>query len=503
MQQYTGSFNSCGAKSNRTRLGVIKTGGRFQFVMLVAVKNSRPDYLTEDQQTASRTLASSLLRCVPTYYKMKLFILAWSLILTFVIVSERVTTTTVEEFRVVYEWYKLDFTWADDNAKLDAFINRRYIPENNIISGLKVWKHWVFLTLPRWKEGVPATLATVPSTPRGSSASPRLEPFPSWEWQDVTNCSCLRNVHSVEIDPNGIIWIVDTGTINELTTPNHICPPKLVLFDIDKKEHLLTYVFPDDVVNRDSVLFDIVIDPKTKTAFISDSSEYEPGIIVYQDGKSYKVTGGIAMHSDPSLGGFIVNGTEVHLHQNIGGLALSVPDQVLYFSPVTSYHLYSIHLSAIDEPGDVSTSIRDLGRKASPSSGMILDSKHVLYFGLLERDAIAKWNSSKDPFPTGQHVITEDKALLQWPSSFGFDNQGSLWVISNRFQTYLENRINLEVPNFRLIKAYTGTNSYLYNSHNHKDNLNLQQARGTSTRNFVSYIIVIFSVISSLNFKLI
>ncbi|XP_075230454.1 dopaminechrome tautomerase-like [Lycorma delicatula] len=389
--------------------------------------------------------------------------LCFSFLICINIINE-IKCVSVEEFRVVYEWYKLDFTWKDDNAKLDAFINRRYIPENNIISGIKVWKNHVFLTLPRWKEGVPATVATVPSIPRGPSASPRLEPFPSWDWQDVNNCSCLRNVHATEIDPEGILWIIDTGTVNELTIPNRICPPKLILFNIDKKEHILTYIFPDDVVNRDSVLFDIVVDPKTKTAFISDSSEYEPGIIVYRDGKSYKVTGGIAMHSDPSLGSFIVNGTEVNLHQNIGGLALSIPDQVLYFSPVTSYHLYSVHLSVIDEPGDVSTSIRDLGRKASPTSSMILDSKHVLYFGLLERDAIAKWNSSKDPFPTGQHIITEDKSLLQWPSSFGFDSQGSLWVISNRFQTYLENRINLEVPNFRLIKAYTGTNSYLYSN---------------------------------------
>lgn len=418
--------------------------------------------------------------------------LTWVLLLVLVVLifNIQVNSASVEEFRVVYEWYKLDFTWKDDNAKLDAFINRRYVPENNIISGIKIWKNRVFLTLPRWKEGVPATLATVPSIPRGSSASPRLDPFPSWEWQDVNNCSCLRNVHSIEIDPEGILWIIDTGTVNELTKTDYTCPPKLILYNIDLQEHILTYEFPNDVVNRDSVLFDIVVEPKTKTAYISDSSEYEPGIIVYRNGKSYKVTGGISMHSDPSLGGFVVNGTEVHLHQNIGGLALSIPDQELYFSPVTSFHLYSIHLSALEEPGDASTSVRDLGRKLSPTSGMILDSKHVLYFGLLERDAIAKWNSSKDPFTTGQHTITEDKSLLQWPSSFGFDSQGFLWVISNRFQTYIENRINLEVPNFRLIKAYTGTNSYLYNTYN----LYNPQNSSTNKINY-NFMILIFSII--------
>ncbi|RZF46752.1 hypothetical protein LSTR_LSTR002615 [Laodelphax striatellus] len=367
-----------------------------------------------------------------------------------------------EEFRVVYEWYKLDFTWPDESAKRSAFLSRRFVPQNNIISGIKIWMHKVFLTLPRWKEGVPATLVTVPSVPVGPSASPRLEPFPSWEWQDINNCSALQNVHAVEIDLDGILWVVDSGTTNELEYPDYSCPPKLLQFNAETREHYYTYTFPPGTVNKDSILFDIVVDPKTRTAYISDSSETQPGIIVYREGVSYKVTGGISMQSDPSIGSIVVNGTEIRRQQNIGPLALSVVERVLYFSPVTSHHLYSVHLSALDRPGDISSSIRDLGRKLNSSSGMILDSKHVLYYGLLESNGIARWDSSRDPFSTGQRIITEDAALLQWPCAFAFDHQRALWVISNRFQTFLANTINLEVPNFRLIKAYTGTQSYLY-----------------------------------------
>jgi hypothetical protein len=93
---------------------------------------------------------------------------------------------------------------------------------------------------------------------------------------------------------------------------------------------------------------------------------------------------------------------------------------------------------------------------------MAMDSRGVLYYGLLGENAIAKWDTNL-PFEWNQQKIAQDNNLLQWPASFGFDSQlMNLTVVSNRLQNFLAERVHLNEPNCRIISAYTGTKSYLY-----------------------------------------
>jgi len=85
-------------------------------------------------------------------------------------------------FSVVYEWFKLDYAWSTDAAKATALSLGRYVPEHNAPGGLAVLGSRVFVSVPRWLSGVPSTLNWLPSA-GAASASPRLNPFPSWEMQ--------------------------------------------------------------------------------------------------------------------------------------------------------------------------------------------------------------------------------------------------------------------------------------------------------------------------------
>lgn len=70
--------------------------------------------------------------------------------------------TTIEandNLRVAYEWKEMDFKYANSELRWQAIENFEFKPENVIPFGIEVYKKRLFVTLPRWREGVPASLA--------------------------------------------------------------------------------------------------------------------------------------------------------------------------------------------------------------------------------------------------------------------------------------------------------------------------------------------------------
>jgi hypothetical protein len=63
--------------------------------------------------------------------------------------------TKLEE---VYHWNLVDFDYPDDTSRNNSIQSKKFIPENNLPLGLEVWKDKLFVTVPRWKSGVPSTL---------------------------------------------------------------------------------------------------------------------------------------------------------------------------------------------------------------------------------------------------------------------------------------------------------------------------------------------------------
>lgn len=62
---------------------------------------------------------------------------------------------------VIFEWKELDFAYPNSRARQEAVDSQSFIPSNTVPVGLEVWKNKLFITVPRWKRGVPASLAYV------------------------------------------------------------------------------------------------------------------------------------------------------------------------------------------------------------------------------------------------------------------------------------------------------------------------------------------------------
>lgn len=64
-----------------------------------------------------------------------------------------------DNLRVAYEWKEIDFKYASPEERWSAIENFDFKPENVIPFGIEVYQSRLFVTLPRWHEGVPASLA--------------------------------------------------------------------------------------------------------------------------------------------------------------------------------------------------------------------------------------------------------------------------------------------------------------------------------------------------------
>lgn len=95
-------------------------------------------------------------------------------------------------FRTVYSWKLLDFEFPSDRARLEAIASESFIQENNLPLGIETWKDRIFLSMPKWKTGVPATLAWLPR--RQKELSPKLMPYPNWEWHTTGNFFILTRI---------------------------------------------------------------------------------------------------------------------------------------------------------------------------------------------------------------------------------------------------------------------------------------------------------------------
>lgn len=63
-----------------------------------------------------------------------------------------------EEIKTIYSWNVIEYNFPNDNIRNTLISNGDYIEENNMPNGMQIWNDKVFITIPRWKNGVPSNL---------------------------------------------------------------------------------------------------------------------------------------------------------------------------------------------------------------------------------------------------------------------------------------------------------------------------------------------------------
>ncbi|XP_069111229.1 protein yellow-like [Argopecten irradians] len=402
------------------------------------------------------------------------------------LLASTVTTTLSQDEgacndpQIIHRFTMVDYDWPSEFAREDAIESGEYIPNNNIIVGTKTYGDEVYVTVPRWRLGVPSTLNRV-VVKNGSSV---LQAFPSWEMQTIGDCRALQYVQSMEIDPNtGWMWIIDTGRINFLSTDctatENICPAKIVVYDINKMEEVIRYEFPNEVVSRKkNFLNDIVIqysNNEPRFAYISDTLGFK--LVVYDrvQNQSHYYSHS-SMLPEPGNGNITISGETFEVTSGINGIAMSPDMQFLYYTPMSGFAMYQIPTNVISQPGaDFAGSIRKIGTRPSQTSSLTYSKNNFLYFSSLAENSIYRWNIEYDK--TFQGLDTFDKVemrtltnvmssdrCMSYVDVLNFDNDGYLWFSVNKLHKFHLDSMNFSDSsgtNILIWKVHMGDNSYL------------------------------------------
>lgn len=296
----------------------------------------------------------------------------------------------------------------------------------------------IFVNFPRWGDKVPFTV--------GEIRDGKVVAYPDLavnRENPKDPADGLISVQSVVADGKGRVWLLDTAA------PEFAAPrprgAKLVAVDLATNKIVKRLVFPDNVILPSTYVNDMRFDFRKGaqgTVYVTDSSVSGPGAIIVMDiatGHAVRrLSGAKATSADPAFVPVVEgvpvlgdgpNGTRKPVSVAADGIALSADGKTLYFSPLSSRHLYSVATDLLDDSrvsdSQLAAAVQDLGEKGA-SDGLESDADGAVYAGDYEHNAIRK-RLSNGVWQTVAH----DPRML-WPDTLSIGPDGYLYFIVNQ-----------------------------------------------------------------------
>ncbi|KAG5314456.1 YELL protein, partial [Pseudoatta argentina] len=385
---------------------------------------------------------------------------------------------SIEKLKNIYSWKALEFAFPNKYARENAIQEGRFIPGISVPIDVDFYhkaKHgsMVFITIPRFQNGIPVTLGYVTNdvSPEGN---PIIAPYPSWEWNRLGQCDAITSVFRVQVDSCDRLWVIDTGKLEE----RQICRPQLLSFSLRTNKVLSQYKFPKEQFMDNSLFVTLAVDIRNSDdkcqntfVYIADVAAY--GLLVYdhRNARSWRITNNL-FYPYPAHGTFHIKGDTFDLMDGILGLALSPMkqdgDRILYFhslasrveswvptSTIRNYSLFQEHSDA------AARSFRPFVlERSSQSAAQAMDQNGILFFGLLSDLALGCWNSITHPEygGTNNEVIIVNPDTLQFPSGMKVilakNGRQELWILTSSFQKFMTATMNSNETNFRIQAGY-------------------------------------------------
>lgn len=369
--------------------------------------------------------------------------------------------TEVGDYQVLFQWKYLEWLF-DDEAEQKSFYDNKYYA-GAMPAGIKMDSRGTYyLSVPRWHEGIPATLNKIVMV----DGKPMLQPFPSKAMNEEGNPAAIQSVLGFEIDENDVMWILDQGRLCDKWSADG--SQKIVIYDLRNDRLIDSIKIPDEISSyRASFLNDICVDNENGYAYIADSGinahPLEGGLIVY-DMKTKELRR--VLHQDESTQDapgftFSINGSLIYegdpMRTGADGIALSHDRKTLYWCPLTGHHLYSIDVTALWDASktdaELSTLVHDCGSKHTNTDGMTADNEGRIWYTMLEHTGMGYY----DPADGSMNEFVQDERMV-WVDTPQIDNRGNVIFSTNQLHFLNTGRLDFDKVNLYIWRARLGEN---------------------------------------------
>jgi sugar lactone lactonase YvrE len=382
--------------------------------------------------------------------------------------SEESAVRMIDDYEILYHWSRLEWLFPDEAAERD--FNEKQLWKGAMAAGFKIDRDGNhYLSVPRWAPGIPATVNRVVQR----DGRTLLDPYPSWEMNEIGDVVALQSVLGWEIDERNRAWFLDQGHIEG--QPCLDGAQKIVCWDIDSNSLVKSVPIPSDIADYGaSFLNDLMVDNVNGFVYIADSGIFSDplqGQLIVYDMNTDRLRRVLHQHeSTQDVPGywFEIDGEKIWLDEPMrtgaDGIALSADRERLYWCALTARHFYSIDTALLrdftTDDATIEAAVVDHGDKGTNTDGMSADNNGLIYYTMLEGKGIGVF----DPV-TGEHgpLITDDRMV--WVDGMTFDNHGHLVFNNNRLHQLFGDRLDWDDPyNMIVWKARLGRDvkSYLH-----------------------------------------
>uniref|UniRef100_A0A182W666 Protein yellow n=1 Tax=Anopheles minimus TaxID=112268 RepID=A0A182W666_9DIPT len=380
------------------------------------------------------------------------------------------SVSATQKLQERYSWQQLDFVFPNQRLKQQALARGDYVPTNGLPVGIERWENKLFVSVPRWKDGIPSTLNYIDmnQTPSGS---PALIPYPDWSSNVAGDCANgLSTVYRIKADKCGRLWALDTGTVGIGNTTQQLCPYALNVWDLKTNRRLRRYELRADDTNANTFIANIAIDMGRSCddtyAYMSDELGYGLIVYSYEQNKSWRFAHSF-FFPDPLRGDFNVAGLNFQWgEEGIFGMSLTPLQadgyRTMYFSPLASHREFTVSTRILRDESKVEESFHDFQylKERGPNShttSRVMSESGLQLFNLIDQNAVGCWHSSLPYSPEYHGIVDRDDVELVFPADVKIDEEELVWVISDRMPVFLIADLDYSDVNFRIFSAPLST----------------------------------------------
>ncbi|KAK9299375.1 hypothetical protein QLX08_007612 [Tetragonisca angustula] len=286
------------------------------------------------------------------------------------------------------KWTGGSFEWPCTTTRNMFKSSGKYISKNVIATRVAMFENKAIVALPRYKAGIPATLAQISHNSESCEAT--LAPYPCWSLQEEGTCTALQNVVDIYLDPQNILWVLDTGVVNTLDEPVRKCPPKVLAINVVTGKLVKTVDLTGLTTSTSRLQYLVSDYSRDGRVFVYVSDAASRAILVYDVtlGRGHRVV----------LPQAVATGATRRDVLYLALLRRSDGSTCLIFTYLSSSRMFSIRTEHL-RSGSANGKIHDLGAKPKKMVLLGTDNGSALFFRYEGEPDVYRWDAT-NPFVT-------------------------------------------------------------------------------------------------------